>query len=91
MKLNYDAPVTFRFKKTFFFGVSVKDGEQCWWVEGLNQWMDIFDANKSGYNYSTHCHIHSVKAFRRHIKRHGVKGHTYYLSNRYGFGVTIKR
>lgn len=70
-----------------FFGVSVQESKKCWWCCG--EWMTIEDANATGELYSNFCQVRSLKAFRRHLRKHGHKGVCYTLTSMYvGYDVS---
>ena len=60
-----------------------------WYVEKLRKWMPQEDARKYGHGYSSTCRCKTIKAFKRHIKRHRLNKHEVHLVNKYvGYDVT---
>lgn len=64
MKLHFDRPKGLRLHKRFF-GVNVKG---MWWSVDTKEWVYEHDERSTLYCSSAQCN--SVKAFRRHLRKH---------------------
>lgn len=52
-----------------FFGVTVMDGPSRWWAEDSRRWVDHTGVDEC---ISSHAPCRSLRAFRRHLKRHSA-------------------
>ena len=60
--------------------------DKIWWCNG--RWMTHEDARATRLGCSSHAPCRSLRAFRRHLRRHGEAGVRYALVNRYiNYGV----
>jgi hypothetical protein len=91
MKLYFEAPRGIRLRKRFFMGATVFEPD-LWWSLSLKKWVSSDEARATGKNYSTHADVHSVKAFKRMLRKNPIlKGYAVFLENRYvGYSVSNK-
>lgn len=68
MTLVHELPVGSRVMR-YGFGVSVMSGEPLWWCRERRIWTDL-DDNVSGLANEAPCR--TVKAFKRHLRRHAA-------------------
>ena len=80
--LVHDLPVGSRVMR-YGFGVSVMDGGSHWWCGERRIWTDL-DDNKNGLSNCAPCR--TVKAFKRHLRRHAdvLSGHLVVWCGRFG-------
>lgn len=70
----------------YFFGVYVPNDSRSWWCD--NQWMTVEEAVKTGKAFSSFYMCKTLKAFKRHLRKHGIKGVKYILTSEYeGYNV----
>ena len=81
--LDHDLPVGSRVMR-YGMGVSAwGDGETLWWCRERRMWTTL-DDNRTGL--SSHAPCKTVRAFRRHLRRHGpaLAGRVVVWSGRFG-------
>ena len=90
-KLEYEAPQGKRIAR-YFTGVThfaPKTAESLWWFPSRRCW-DVLGSGDPPY--STHAPCRTLKAFRRHLKKHSNLLGEVVLVNQYiGFNVTVWR
>ena len=62
----FEAPVGTRIKKRYF---GVTNYEDLWYCDELRVWVTL-DELPEEYGASTHARCNSVKAFKRHLRKH---------------------
>lgn len=69
MALKYDKPKRLRIKSRFL-GATSTDNVMIWFNKTLNRWENHDETEyDSKYGYSSHAPCHSVRAFRRMLKK----------------------
>jgi len=65
MKIKFEFPGSRKIRNQFFWLTVYKNGQPLWWSEQDNIWLrkPIFDASSTK-------RCSSVKAFKRHIRKH---------------------
>ena len=81
-KLIHGLPLGSRVMR-YGFGVTVMSGEPLWWCRNRRIWTTLED-NVSGL--SSHAECRTVKAFKRHLRRHAkvLAGREVVWAGRYG-------
>jgi hypothetical protein len=70
-----------------FIGVSVNNSDNCWWCK--NKWMTIEDAYLTKSECSNFAKVKTFRAFKRHLKKYGMKGIKYTLVSRFnGYNIS---
>jgi hypothetical protein len=73
-----------------FFGVCVNDSDKCWWHNNKNYWMTIEQAIATkSTGYSNFVQVKTFRAFKRHLRKYGMKGIKYTLVSRFnGYDIS---
>ena len=79
MKLKYEIEKMYRIKSSYFIGITTFDQPNVWYNLDMKEWQKNPDMGK--YYFSSHQPCHSVRAFRRKLKR-CPKGMTFILVSR---------